>query len=452
MPDGIWMGLVGAVVGALLLLICVLSMLETAVINARRSRLAQFGSDREIVAAESILENPERFQASAHLGKSLCEALLYASTAILAVRWVEITWPSENLTDIKLLMKGGWLFVLGAMVLAYFFVTLIGETWAKLLAARAPERMLMASAQLIRGYTLFFAPMLWLMSRIARSFVSSTNPDPLSTARAAQSEEEIKLLVEEGAEEGVLEQEEKEMIHSIIEFTDKIARQVMIPRTEVDCVPVDATFEEVLSCAMKSGHSRLPVYEGTLDNVVGVIHAKDLLKAVMDERKDGVLQRMMREPYFVPEAKKLDELLQEFRRSKSQIAIVVDEFGGTSGVVTVEDVLEEIVGEIQDEYDEDEEEPLAHPDVEGTGGLVDGRMTIDDVNEKLDLKLPEGDYDTIAGFVFSLFGRPPAPGESITYENHAFVIEAVDGLRIDKIRIVAATTSVDVSGAELDVT
>ena len=239
------------------------------------------------------------------------------------------------------------------------------------------------------------------------------------------------------------------MIHSIFDFTDTVARQVMVPRIDMDSVSVEQTVDEVVRQALQTGHSRLPVHEGTLDNVVGVVHVKDLLPCLVDGDRHGSVRPMMRDPYFVPEGKKIDELLQEFRTHKSQLAIVVDEFGGTSGLVTVEDVLEEIVGEIEDEYDV-EQHPAAEISATGEGAIVDARMLIDDVNEQLKLGVPEGDYETLGGFVFSLFGRPPSVGERISYNNLEFVAEAMDGMRLLKIRVLTneppATADGDGSG------
>ncbi|MFN3650570.1 MAG: hemolysin family protein [Armatimonadota bacterium] len=408
-----------------------LSALETAVINARRSRLAQVGPPARVQRAERLIESPDEFQSSAHLSKSLNESLIYAAAVVVGLC---LTADERAPVAIAELLATAWPVLLVAAVCAYFCVTLLGEALPKSWAALAPEGLLLRSLGFIQVFTLAFTPVRWATSRLGRLVWRSAGGDPVLTSRAAHSEEEIKLLVEGSAEEGVLEEDEKEMIHSIFEFTDTVARQVMTPRIDIYSVEADATMEEVLQEAMESGHSRLPVYEGTMDQIVGVIHVKDLLPQLLGGHSTAVRQ-LMREPYFVPEGKPIDELLQEFRAAKSQLAIVVDEFGGTSGLVTIEDVLEEIVGEIEDEYDT-ETEPTAQLSDTGEGTLVDARMTIDDVNEELNLCLPEGDYDTFGGFVFSLFGRPAIPGESIRYENLEFVVEAVERLRLQKIRIV----------------
>jgi putative hemolysin len=216
-----------------------------------------------------------------------------------------------------------------------------------------------------------------------------------------------------------------------------VARQVMVPRIDIYSASVESTVEELARLAIESGHSRLPVYEETLDNMVGIVHVKDVLPYLVENRHDVSVREVMRSPYFVPEGKKIDELLPEFRRQKTLMAIVVDEFGGTSGLVTVEDVLEEIVGEIEDEYDVDEPPPV-EVSLTGEGAIVDARMTIDDVNEELGLNLPEEDNDTLGGFVFSLFGRPPQVGERIAYDGIEFQVEATEGMRLQKIRIIVS--------------
>jgi putative hemolysin len=416
--------------------IAVLSALETAVISARRSRLATLSDTVEVSAATAVIDEPDRFLGSAHLAKSLCESLVYACAGLIGLELAILAPPEPFPGSLGELLAQAWPGILLGAVTAYFAVTLLGESLSKALATRNPERILIRWAGFIRVFTLVFAPVRWLTGHAARFLTAVTGAGPALTARAAHSEEEIKLLVEGSAEEGVLEEEEKEMIHSIFEFTDTVVRQIMTPRIDIHSVSVETPLNDVVQEAMECGHSRLPVYEGTNDNVVGVIHVKDLLPYLVNGQRSISIRELMRAPFFVPEGKKIDELLQEFRSHKSQIAVVVDEFGGTSGLVTIEDVLEEIVGEIEDEYDQ-EVHPAAEAAPTGEGTLVDGRMPIDDVNEELGLEVPEGDYDTIGGFVFSLFGRPPEVGESVMHEDMEYVIEARDGLRIGRIRVIS---------------
>ena len=435
-----WLWTALGLAAVLLMTISLFSSLETAVLNARRSRLTQWATSRRTAAAEAVLEAPDQFQSSAHLAKSLCEALLYAAVAVVGLHIALQRGAGPFSRSLPELLSEAWPGVVLGALIAYLAVTLLGEAIPKSLATRQPERTLLRWAAFIRLFTLIFSPMHWIARRLGRGFAALTGADLVSASRAVHSEEEIKLLVEGSAEEGVLEEEEKEMIHSIIEFTDTVARQVMVPRIDIHSVNREATLDEVLQAAMESGHSRLPVYEGTLDNVVGVVHVKDLIPRLVSGDRHVPISTVMRPPFFVPEAKKLDELLREFRAHKSQLAVVVDEYGGTSGLVTMEDVIEEIVGEIQDEYDQ-EEHPEAKVTVGGEGTLVDARMPLTDLNEQLGLKLPMTDFDTLGGFVFSLFGRPPEVGERVAYESQEFIVEALEGLRLQKIRVVVRSTA-----------
>jgi magnesium and cobalt exporter, CNNM family len=442
-----WLGGALAVSFLLLLSTAVLSSLETAVLNARRSRLSQIGQGRRIRTAEAILDGPEHFQTSAHLAKSLCEAVLYGAAALIGLDLAILGPPAPFPTSLQDLLEEAWAGLLLGAVAAYFAVTLLGEAIPKSLAVRNPERLLVRWAGFIQVFTLLFTPVRWVTTRLGRALALSAGTDLAQASRAAHSEEEIRLLVEDSAEEGVLEEDEKEMIHSIFEFTDTVARQVMVPRIDIHSISVDVSLEDAVRMVLESGHSRLLVYEGTLDTVVGVVHAKDLLPHLATNNRNVPIRDLMREPFFVPEGKKIDELLQEFRTHKSQLAIVVDEFGGTSGLVTIEDVLEEIVGEIEDEYDV-EEHPGTEVSETGEGVLVDARMTIDDVNEELGLNLPHGDYDTLGGFVFALFGRPAHAGERIAYDGIEFVAEALEGLRLIKIRVLRRAPTTEAEAAE----
>jgi putative hemolysin len=435
MDPGPWLAGALALIFVLLGFMALLSSLETAVLNARRSRLAQLPPDRRTRAAEALIEAPHHFQTTAHLAKSLCEAAVYPLAALAGLEAVLLAPRASLPADLWELLNLTWPGVVGGALLAYLAVTLLAESLPKALAMRAPEALLARWVGFINLFTLLFTPVRFVTAFLARSLMLTTGTDPALTSRAAHSEEEIKLLVEGSAEEGVLENEEKEMIHSIFEFTETVARQVMVPRIDIHSVSVETPLAEVVRQALESGHSRLPVFEGTQDTIVGVIHVKDVLPHLLEGRLDAPLRELMREPYFIPEGKKIVELLHEFRRSKSQLAIVIDEFGGTSGLVTVEDVLEEIVGEIEDEYDV-EEHPAAEVSPTGEATIVDARMTIDDVNEQLALNLPEGDYDTLGGFLYSLFGRPPQAGERATYDGLEFMVESTEGLRLQKIRVI----------------
>ena len=245
------------------------------------------------------------------------------------------------------------------------------------------------------------------------------------------TEDEIRHLIDVAEEEEEIEDEERELIHSIFEFGDTVVREVMVPRTDMVAIRADASLEEALETIVKAGYSRIPIYEGDTDNIVGVLYAKDLLRRSAHERGDNV-QTLGRPPLFVPEQKKVAELLREMQQQRVHMAIVVDEYGGTAGLVTIEDLIEEIVGEIVDEYDQ--EEPLVEPIDEDTM-RVDAKMPIDEVNELLGVELPHEEWDTVGGLVFGLTGRVPAVGELVRYDSIEFRTERVTGRRIQKVLI-----------------
>jgi CBS domain containing-hemolysin-like protein len=230
----------------------------------------------------------------------------------------------------------------------------------------------------------------------------------------------------------VLEEKEREMIHSIFEFGDTLVREVMRPRVDLVAVPAKATINEALGLVMEYGHSRLPVYEGSIDHVIGVVYVRDLLPALRQGRFEQPVADVQRPPFFVPETKKVDELFREMQRRKVSMAIVVDEYGGTAGLVTMEDLLEEIVGEIQDEYDL-EEKPIQLLD--DRTALVNGRTSVAEVNETLGLELPVEDVDTIAGLIYALAGHVPVQGETVSVPGTELRVERALGQRITKVRI-----------------
>lgn len=241
-----------------------------------------------------------------------------------------------------------------------------------------------------------------------------------------------------GEEEGVIEQEEREMISSIFEFGDTVAREVMVPRMDMDVLEDTATAGDAVQLILATGHSRIPIFHESIDNIVGILYLKDLLRPLAEERPTVSVVELTRAVYYVPESKRVDDLFREMQRRKVHVAIVVDEYGGTSGLVTIEDLLEEIVGPIVDEHDV--EERLVEV-INDQVALVEGRASIEEVNEQLRLGLPLQDVDTIGGFVYSLLGHVPRPGERVAYDGVEIVVEQVEGQRIGKVKITRAVPS-----------
>ena len=252
--------------------------------------------------------------------------------------------------------------------------------------------------------------------------------------RRARSEEELQEIINASEKEGIINEEEGEMLHSIFELGDTIVREIMVPRTEMDCCNIDASITELLSAINASGHSKIPVYRNTADEIVGIVHAKDLLRFWGSNGPTTQISDIMRKPFFVPEAMTLEQLLREFRRKRVHIAIAVDEYGGTSGMVTFADLIEEIVGEVNDEDDQDE--PRLVEESKGVL-LVDGRLNVEELEEYFNISITKEKFDTVAGWLFHLFGHVPREGEEVVSEKLKMCVVASDPRKIHKVRIEA---------------
>ena len=298
------------------------------------------------------------------------------------------------------------------------------------------EQTAVGLAPVVRFLALILTPVTALLRRVGGGAV----PRGVSPESIFLSEDGLRFLLQASDEEALIEDEEKEMIQSIFEFSDKLVREVMVPRIDMAGVDIDAPMLQGLDIILRAGHSRIPVYRDSIDNVQGVLYAKDLLKYLRDGRTDTPLAKVMRPAYFIPESKKVDELLQELQQRRVHIAVVVDEYGGTAGLVTIEDLLEEIVGEIQDEYDA--EEPT-YKAVNTNEYLFDARVAIDEVNKLLGVALPTEGGDTLGGFIYSRLGKVPALGDRVDFENVVIEVLSVSGRRIKQVR---ATVTVDDDG------
>ena len=249
------------------------------------------------------------------------------------------------------------------------------------------------------------------------------------------SEEDIKALIETGEEQGVLDVEERDMIHSVFALGEKMVHEVMVPRTDIVAIDVNTPPQLVLDTVVRAGHSRIPVYEGSADQIIGVLYVKDLFRRLARGEKDVTVRPFLRPAQFVPESKKVDALLREMQKDKVHIAIVVDEYGGTAGLVTIEDLVEEIVGEIRDEYDVEDE--LVLP-VSENEAIMDGRVAFSEVQETFGIDPPDGadEFDTLGGFLTHELGRLPKPGETVERDGVKFVVESVDGRRVGRVRVI----------------
>ncbi|AJF08008.1 hypothetical protein GSUB_10495 [Geoalkalibacter subterraneus] len=260
--------------------------------------------------------------------------------------------------------------------------------------------------------------------------------------RRALTEEELQEIIEESEEDGIINEGEGEMLHSIFEFGDTLVREIMVPRTDMVCCASSADICEVLEAIIESGHSRIPIYEGSPDNIVGIVYAKDLLRYWGRNASDIEVTQVMRTPLFIPETKNIQELLQDFRTQRIHLAIAVDEYGGTSGLITIEDLIEEIVGDIQDEYDLEEEWLQAQPD---GSVMVDSRLNIEDFEDYFATHVEREKFDTVAGYVFNLLGRVPREGEQVRDGDLLLTVEECDHQKIRKIRVDRVPSDADAS-------
>lgn len=323
-----------------------------------------------------------------------------------------------------------WALLLSVLALAGT-TFLLGYLLPRTLAGRFPLGVGRTVAWPLYLLTLFFHPLAWLwnaLNRLLARLLGTAHPAIPPYGR----EEEILTLVDAAEEGGTIAVEEKEMISGILEMGRTLVREVMVPRTDIVALDVDTPLLEALEVILRAGHSRIPVYQGTIDQVVGLLYAKDLLPALRDGRHDLPLRELLRPAYFVPETKVVDDLLRELRNRRIHMAIVVDEYGGTSGLATIEDLLEEIVGEIQDEYDR--EEPLLS-DLGNGEFLCDARLSVDDAEKKLGLKIPPGEFDTLGGFIYERLGAIPKVGDRVVLGDDTITVEEMEGIRPIKLRI-----------------
>jgi len=317
------------------------------------------------------------------------------------------------------------------LFLAAFAMLIFAELVPETIAVQYRERLALWLARPLASVSVIAMPlvhlMVWLSNVISRLFGAQPRGEmPFVT------EEEIKTLVDAGEEEGVIQEEEKEMIFSIFELEDTLAREVMVPRIDVVALDVRTPMLEALDAIMNAGHSRIPVYEETIDNVQGLLYAKDLLPYLREGRTDVPLKSILRQAYFIPETKRASDLLPDLQQRRVHMAVVVDEYGGVAGLVTIEDLLEEIVGEIQDEYDT--EEPFVEF-ISDNEYVFDARVDLDDLNRLMNVSLPTDDSDTLGGFIYAALGKVPAVGDQVTFGDMGFTVKSVAGRRIKKVRV-----------------
>jgi len=411
---------------------------EIALITAKRHRLSQLADEGNGAArtAHRLTEDPSRFLATIQIAITFLGFLAGAVGAVaFSAGLADIIRPIPLISDAAEEIA----FVVMTLVIALASI-IIGELVPKTLALNFPERLALIVARPIGVMQGILSPIVWVVSRTSMVLVKLLGGRERPQG-GYLSTEELKILVETGSEQGGIEEEEKEMIHGVIELGDKRVHEVMVPRIGIRAVNVDDPLDEVLDMIIAAGHSRLPVFEESLDNIVGILYAKDLLPYLKGNgRANGPIdiRALVRAPVYVPESKAVDELLHDMQAAKRHIAIVVDEYGGTAGLVTMEDVVEEIVGEIQDEYDtEDSMVEDASTDDELMYRL-DGRVSMDDLRDLFDMsdddEPDEEAYDTVGGFVVHREGRIPLPGAQTPFRDGVTLrVEAAEPRRVARV-------------------
>jgi len=422
----------------LILMNAFFAMSEIAIISLNDNKTLRMAEEGHKKAKQvlKLTRNSSNFLSTIQIGITLAGFLTSASASLSfserLTRLIEkIPFIGSN-TGLHGVVNG-FSIVIITIIMSYFSLVL-GELAPKRIAMQIPEKV---SFKVI-GILLFVAkaakPFVKILSFSTNLIVRLFGFDPNASQKSV-TEEEIRMMVDVGGEHGVIEEDQKEMINNIFEFDDIDVGDIMTHRTNMSAVDADDKLEDIIKIAIEEGYSRIPVYEDDPDNIIGIVYVKDLLKYIGTDLPDGkALRDIMRKAYYVPETKRCGELFKEMTASHVQMAVVVDEYGGTAGIITLEDLLEAIVGNIQDEYDNEAEEISQ---IDESTFTIDGITAIDEVEELVGTEIPEGDYDTLAGFVISLLGFLPKNGEmnEVEYENLRFTVMSVEDRRIDKVKV-----------------
>jgi CBS domain containing-hemolysin-like protein len=407
---------------------------EFALVGAKDSRLATLESkgDRRARVVRKAQANLNLYLSSCQVGITLASLALGWIGEVAIASTLEATFSGLP-APFNFVARHSVAIIIAFTVITYLHVVL-GEVAPKALAIFHPEQVARWLVSPLIWFTRLLNPLIWWINESANGLLRLLGVRLPSEAEMVHKPEEIVMLVRRSKEHGVVDSEEQEMISGVFELTRTIAREVMTPRPDITAVPTTVGFDELISTMNRSGFSRLPVYEESLDSVVGVALVKDLLPlAASGDVADFDASRIMREPYFVPDSKPVDDLLGEFLRLKIHMAIVVDEFGGTDGLVTLEDLIEEIVGEIYDEHD------VARPMFSTTPRgepLIDGGAPLDEVNEQFGLDLPEEEFDTLGGFILGELGQVPKHGDAVQVAGARLVVDRVDERRVRSVRLI----------------
>ena len=403
------------IVLALLALSAFFSSAETALttVNKLRIRTLAEAGNKDALILTRVIENP---------GKML-------STVLVGNNIVNLS-ASSMMTALTIELFGSKVVGIATGILT-LLILVFGEIIPKTVSSLYAETTALKYARVIYGLMILLTPVIYLVNQLALGFLLLLGMDP-NKKKDAITEDELRTIVEVSHEEGVIETEEKKMINNVFDFGDTVAKDVMVPRIDMVMVDVNSTYQELLDVFREERFTRIPVYEDSTDNVIGIINMKDLLLA--DESLQFSIRDFLREPLYTYEYKKTAELMMEMRRTFGNMVIVLDEYGATAGLITLEDMLEYIVGEISDEYDEDEEDEIR--EITPDEYLVQGATKLGDLNDRLGLSLESEDYDSIGGLVIGLLEHLPEEGEAVDHGNLRLLVEHVEKNRIEKVRLV----------------
>jgi len=409
-------------VAVLILLNAFFVAAEYGLVTARRTRIRELEEqgNRRARAVLQIVADPPRFIAAMQLGVTA------TSLAIGAL-------GEQALAKVFDPIFASVIAFAFAFLIITFLHVVIGELVPKGVALRHSETTALAVSAPVRGFFVLLKPLIWILQRSSELVLRALGLEPPGEEDDVLSEAELKMVLDRSTKHGEIEQQEQEMLYKVFDFADKEVSAVMVPRPEVVALSVELPPEEALAAMIESPYTRYPVYRESLDQVVGILHVRDLISALTDRGIAGVqIEELVRPAHIVPETKDLAALLGEFRRTNQHMAIVVDEYGDLEGIVTLEDLLEEIVGEIEDEFDLPDESIERLPN----GKMrIDGTFPIDDFNEQFERQIPIEDYHTVGGFVFGLIGRAPEPGDEVDWDGTRFTVLEVEGSRIERLEV-----------------
>lgn len=411
---------------------------EFAMVKVRKTRIEQLVKEGDFNAklALEAIKDLDKFIAAVQLGVTISSiGLGWVGEATLAriIEPVFVFLPgiSQNIATHTVSVSI-------AFALITFLHVVLGELIPKSIALEYTEKTALIIARPMQAITWVFNPFIWMLNGFGNWVLKILHIPHSHKSSLVHSSEELDMLVDASYNGGVLNETEKDMLHNVFKFSDLTAKQVMIPRTDMICVPIDMSLEELNQFATENQYTRYPVYEGDIDHITGLIHVKDLYKLSIDDT-DCPIERIQREIMLVPETMTMDNLVLEFKKRKCQMAIVIDEFGGTSGLVTLEDVIEEIFGDVQDEFDEEEEEECDIKEIAPNTYLANAMLRTDEIAEFFDMdeeSIEDEDVETIGGLVVKLLGRLAEVNDTVSHSGFTFIVKEIDGARITKLEII----------------